>query len=137
MHSDYDVRNNIVSKATRSQNYSVVDPAGNSLLLSSSMSHNNLRRARKVVVVAGELNFLPFWNFSSKLSSLHASNDDCTHFCYTPDSSSTGAVSIVNPWLSYSIISRYIIYLLSLFCRISIITWSIKELFFKCLLLIH
>ena len=58
-YSDYDVRNNIVSKATRSQNYSVVDPAGNSLLLSSSLSHNNLRRARKVVEV-GELNFLPF-----------------------------------------------------------------------------
>ena len=63
--SDYDVRYNIVSKATWSQNYSVVDPAGNSLLLSSSLSHNNLRRARKVVEV-GELNVLPFWNFSSK-----------------------------------------------------------------------
>jgi hypothetical protein len=81
-YSEYDGRINIIFKAARSQNYSIVDPAGNSLL--SSSSHNTSRRARKVVVV-GELNFLPFWNFTSKLSFLHPSNDDCTHFCYTPD----------------------------------------------------
>jgi hypothetical protein len=74
-HSEYDVRNNIIFNAARSQNYSIVSPDGNSLLSSSSR--------RKVVV--GELNFLPFWNFTSKLSFLHASNDDCSHFCYTPD----------------------------------------------------
>ena len=43
-------------------------------------------------------------------------------------SSITGAVSIANPWLSYSIIIRNIFYLLSLFCRISIITLSIIDI---------
>ena len=50
-------------------------------------------------------------------------------FVTLPISSSTGAVSIVNPWLGYSIISRNIIYHLSLFCRISIITRSMIDIY--------
>jgi hypothetical protein len=65
-------RRKVLYNAARSQRYAVLDPYGKPLVssVSKDMEH--------------ELTFLPFWNFTAKLSYLHASDSDCAHFCYTP-----------------------------------------------------
>ena len=65
-------RRNLLYEAAESQGYSVVDPHGNTLFSSNSS------------IPGQEMAFIPFWNFTSKLSFLHPNNKDCSHFCYTP-----------------------------------------------------
>eukprot|EP00521_Asterionellopsis_glacialis_P007668 CAMPEP_0195287782 /NCGR_PEP_ID=MMETSP0707-20130614/4704_1 /TAXON_ID=33640 /ORGANISM="Asterionellopsis glacialis, Strain CCMP134" /LENGTH=468 /DNA_ID=CAMNT_0040347569 /DNA_START=1589 /DNA_END=2995 /DNA_ORIENTATION=- len=65
-------RRKLLYEAAESQGYSVVDPRGNTLFSSNSS------------IPGHEVAFIPFWNFTSKLSFLHANNTDCSHFCYTP-----------------------------------------------------
>lgn len=65
-------RRKVLYKAAESQRYSVLDPYGNPMFSSAFQKMDH------------ELTFLPFWNFTAKLSYLHSTDLDCAHFCYTP-----------------------------------------------------